>query len=108
MGEYQPKKLSEIHEILKENGMFIVSYTNFNHLHAVIYDLYNNIISINEFKQDLNQFFNIDRFFPIYHNWKGTVPYKKWSIGIQRYINVNIPFFSPRFAISYFFICSPK
>jgi len=109
MGDYQQKKMYEIREILNKSGKFIASYTNFDHIHARNgYAPYNNIMSIDEFRRDLNLFFDIERFFPIYHGWKGTVPYRKLNIWIQKYININIPIFSPRFAISYFFVCSPK
>jgi hypothetical protein len=109
MGQFQLRKISEIREILKEGGKFIVSYTNFNHVHAVVdYAPFNNIMPIREFRHDLELFFNIDKFFPIYYNWKGTVPSNKWSILIQKYVTLKIPFFYPRFAVSYFFVCSEK
>jgi SAM-dependent methyltransferase len=109
MGQFQQRKLSEICGILKDRGKFIASYTNFDHLHATTdYAPFNNIMPIKEFKYDLELHFKADRFFPIYHNWNGNVPWNKWSILVNKYVDVNIPLFSPKFAVGYFFICSLK
>lgn len=109
MGQFQQKKMSEIQQVLKEKGKFIASYTNFSHIHSLTdYTPYNNIVSIKEFKHDLELFFHIERVFPTFYNWNGTEPRKRWSYTIQKYLTVNIPMINSRFAVSYFFICTPK
>lgn len=109
MGKYQKKKMSEIQQVLKDGGKFIVSYTNFGHIHSLIdYTPYNNIVSIKEFTKDLALFFHIDKITPTFYNWNGTEPRKRWSYSIQKYVTIHIPIIHSRFAVSYFFVCTPK
>ena len=109
MGQLQKQKMSEIRDILKERAKFIVSFTNYNHQHALVdYAPYNNVMSIEDFKRDLELFFHVDCYFPTFYNWNGTEPRKWWSRGIQKYVNVKVPFISRRLSVSYFFVCSPK
>ena len=109
MGAFQPQKLFEIQQILKKTGKFIVSFTNFNHINALTeYLPYNNTMSIADFQKDVARYFQIERMAPIFYNLKGTEPRRKWSYQIQKYVTFNLPVISAWFAVSYFFVCSPK
>ena len=76
---YESKKFDIIiaagfFELLKRDGTFITTFTNFRHVRIVIEPGYSNIKSIEEFKRDLSSFFVVERCFPSSHNWSSTEP----------------------------------
>jgi SAM-dependent methyltransferase len=107
VGEFQPRKFAEISELLRPGGTFIVSYTNFGHHKKDIYWPYSNVQPMQDFRASLARCFQIDRSFPVGHNWNHSAPQRKWLQAIQMHMNVNIPVLSPVLASEYFFICSP-
>lgn len=106
IGTFQEQKFSEIARILKEDGKFIVSYVNFDHRNRNIYWPYSNIRPFRNFRKSLERFFQIEQYFPTSHRWHHDEPKGRLMPAIQMHINLNIPFFSPLFAVEYFFICS--
>jgi SAM-dependent methyltransferase len=108
LGASQLQKFAEIRDILMADGKFIVTYWNFSHLNKHIYERFSNIQPLNEFRQSLACYFNIDRSFPASHNWHHHAPGRKLMKAAQRHINMNIPLVSRAFAVEYFFICSPR
>lgn len=109
LGRCQQQKLSEINRLLKPNGKFITTYTNFSHVRMPAeHPPYNNVMSIRKFKMGLEEYFHIDKFFPSSHNRANLEPRREWFKKIQMPINFNIPIFGPLFAVNYIFICSPK
>ncbi|HZO99476.1 MAG TPA: class I SAM-dependent methyltransferase, partial [Terriglobia bacterium] len=74
VGAFQAQKFSEITQLLKENGTFVVSYVNFDHRKRQIYWPYSNIQSFGDFYKSLGQFFHVDRFFPTSHHWQHREP----------------------------------
>jgi SAM-dependent methyltransferase len=107
-GALQPKKFAEINDILFENGTFLLSYVNFDHLNVQRYHIYNNMESFVDFKQSLSAFFTIKRIIPTSHHWHHREPNRRIMKTLQMHMNVNIPVVSSLFAIEYFFICSPR
>jgi SAM-dependent methyltransferase len=108
LGKFQQQKFAEIAEILSDNGMFIVSYTNFGHRKPVIYHAFSNVVSLEEFRSDLARYFDIRRCFPFSHNWKHGQPARKLVKAVNMHVNANIPFISPVLAVEYFFVCSAR
>lgn len=108
LGNLQNQKLCEIRKILKSDGRFIATYTNFHHLnHERGYnDIYNNIQAIDDFKSELELRFCVDRWYPSSHNWLRTEPRRIWLKKIQMPLSFHLPIFSRLFAVNYFFICS--
>lgn len=106
--DLQSRKLAEIRDLIKDDGAFIVSYTNFGHRKPEIYDPYSNIQPFDDFRESLESYFRIDRFFPASHNWHHGQPNRQFMKAIQRHLNMNIPLVSPMLAVEYFFICSPR
>jgi SAM-dependent methyltransferase len=106
VGTHQGDKFSEIRSLLKENGIFLASYVNFDHLRRNIYPLYNNVQSPIEFQQSLMRFFSVDRFFPTSHYWHHEEPTQRWVKYLQMNISLNVPVISTLFAVEYFFVCS--
>ncbi len=106
-GTRQSQKFVEIRQLLNANGIFIASYVNFDHRHRNIYWPYNNIQSVDSFRNSLQQQFHIDRLIPTSHRWHHDEPKGQLMKAIQMHINFNIPFFSPQFAVEYIFVCSP-
>jgi SAM-dependent methyltransferase len=107
MGKQQARKLGEIRSLLKEEGKFIVTYTNFHHLrNKGDYYPYNNVQPLRDFRRALEEHFHVDQSFPSSHNWKVTEPRRPWLKKINALVNFNIPIVSPLFAVNYFFICS--
>ncbi len=105
-GKFQSQKFTEIKQILKDDGTFVVSYVNFDHRNKSIYWPYNNVQSFASFYSSLAEHFRIRRFFPTSHRWHHDEPSGRLMKGIQMLVNLNIPVISPRFAVEYFFICS--
>lgn len=109
MGGEQRPKLDEIRSILKADGRFVVTYTNFHHLHSDRdYYPYNNVLPLRDFIADLQEYFHIRRWFPSSHNWKGSEPRGRWLKMINMNLNFNIPIISSLLVVNYFFICSLK
>lgn len=108
VGSLQSQKFSEIRQLLKENGTFILSYVNFNHLHKWEYAVYNNIQLFDDFRNSLACYFHINRVFPTSHQWRHEEPERKLMKAIQMHINMKFPLISPVFAVEYFLICSSK
>lgn len=108
LGESQSQKFAEIAEILNDDGTFIVSYTNFKHRKPVIYHAFSNVVSLDEFRNDLARYFNIRRCFPFSHNWKHGQPARKLVKAVNMHVSANVPLISPVLAVEYFFICSPR
>ena len=107
MGSAQSRKFSEIAQLLKERGKFILSYTNFGHHDKYVFEAFSNVQPIGDFRQSLARYFTIDRCFPASHNWHGGQPNRKLIKAANMHLNADIPFISPRLAVEYFFICSP-
>jgi SAM-dependent methyltransferase len=106
VGDYQSQKFAEIAEILNEKGTFIVSYTNFAHRNRNVYWLYNNVQSLDSFRESLSRHFRINRYFPTSYNWSHTEPKRKIIKALNMPIYAKIPIVSPILAVEYFFICS--
>lgn len=108
MGTVQAEKFREIADLLNEGGRFLVSYVNFNHRDWHKYRPYNNIQSFGDFRNSLEQFFTIDRFFPTSQRWCHEEPKTPMMKAIQMHINLNLRIISRIFAVEYFFICSRR
>jgi SAM-dependent methyltransferase len=108
VAELQSQKFAEIADILNENGKFIVTYWNYGHRNTKVYFAHSNVRPFSEFRDDLARHFTIDRFFPASHNWYHGAPSMRFNKALNRNLNVNIPFISPKLAVEYFFICSPR
>ena len=108
LGEFQSQKLTEVSELLKENGRFIVTYTNFGHRKSRVYKLFSNVQPLSEFRRDLERCFKIDRSFPVSHNWKHDQPNRPFVKAVNMRVNANIPLVSPLLGVEYYFICSPR
>jgi SAM-dependent methyltransferase len=108
MAALQSQKFSEIARILRDNGAFIVSYTNFSHRDARIFKAFSNVQKMPDFQRDLERYFRIERRFPVSHNWHGGQPARTVTVAANEHVNVNIPFLSPKLAVEYFFVCRPR
>jgi len=108
IGDVQSRKFAEIASILTDDGKFVVSYTNFGHRKKHVFDAFNNVMSIEDFRQELQRYFDIDQSFPTSHNWYGGQPTRRLVKAINMRVNTNVPFVSRRLAVEYFFICSPR
>jgi SAM-dependent methyltransferase len=108
LADLQSQKFSEIVRILRGNGAFIVTYTNFSHRDARIFEAFSNVRKMADFQQDLERYFRIEKRFPVSHNWHGGQPTRKVAMAANEHVNVNIPFFSPKLAVEYFFVCRPR
>ena len=107
-GNHQAQKFSEIERLLRPGGTFIVSYVNFDHPNTFVYEPYNNVQSLDDFRKSLAQFFSIDRVIPTSHNWRHHEPNRRFMKNIHMHINMNIPLISRMLAIEFFFICSRR
>jgi SAM-dependent methyltransferase len=110
LGLHQNKKFSEIRTVMKRDGKFVLTYTNFNHLNDKLIDhsIYNNIKTIDAFKRELEAYFRIEKWYPSSHNWYCSEPRRKFLKQVQMPLEIFIPIISPMLAINYFFICSLK
>lgn len=104
-GEVQSQKFDEIKKLLADDGTFIVSYWNFGHRNARIYEAFSNIQPLNDFRESLASHFKISSSFPASHNWKHNMSDRRLLKAVNAHVNMNIPFVSPRLAVEYLFIC---
>lgn len=107
MGEYQSQKFAEIAAVLKNDGKFVLTYMNFDHMHRSIYWPYSNVKSPGDFRRDLGRYFRIERRFAGAHNWHQGHPNRRLLKLSQAHLNVYVPLISPKLAVDYFYVCSP-
>jgi SAM-dependent methyltransferase len=103
---YQDQKISEIANVLKQDGKFLATYVNFSHRDRYIYMPYSNIQSIRDFRAALVRRFHVDRCFPTSYNWRHREPNRRFLRESQLRLNLNIPVVGTSLAVEYFFICS--
>jgi SAM-dependent methyltransferase len=108
MADRQAEKFSEIARLLRPGGHFLVSYTNFEHRSKDVYWALNNMRPAAEFRSALQEYFTVDRFSPVGHNWHLRQPRQKLIRYANMRVNSNIPLVSRWLAVEYFFACSPK
>ena len=99
IGEHQDQKLAEISNILSNDGMLMLSYTNFAHRGRNIHWPFNNIQTMGEFRRSVAQHFRIRRFIPTAHNWNHTEPTRKLIKAANMHFDVSIPLVSPALAV---------
>lgn len=108
VGKFQLQKFAEIHDILKPDGRFIVTYTNFGHRQKEVYFPYSNVQPLDQFRAELSQYFSIERSFPASHNWQHGQPTRPLAKALNRRVSMSIPLVSPMLAVEYFFVCAPR
>jgi|SRR5271165_880355 len=108
VGKLQEAKFGDIQRILKSDGVFIVSYVNFDHCNRQIYWPYNNVQPFQVFRDSLSRHFHIKRYFATSHRWHHDEPRRFPMRAIQSHINLNVPLLSRLFAVEYFFVCTQK
>jgi SAM-dependent methyltransferase len=108
LADVQRAKFAEIASVLTDNGLFIVTYTNFNHHRAQIYEAFSNVQPIDEFRADLSRYFIIRRAIPGSHNWRHGQPNQPWLKALNLRVTREIPWMSRRLAVEYYFVCSPR
>ena len=110
VGNTQSKKFAEIAQLLNDDGIFVVSYVNFDHRQRDVYWPYSNVQPFNEFRRSLSEHFAIRRFFPTSYNWNHWEPNpnRKLFRAANMHINVYIPVIGPVLAVEYFLICSAR
>lgn len=107
VGQLQSQKLGEIAALLKPDGTFIVTYTNFAHRNTSYYYAFSNVQRPEEFRADLRRHFEIKRHYAGSHNWNHGQPNKSFMRLAQARLNVDIPVISPILAVDYFYVCVP-
>jgi SAM-dependent methyltransferase len=108
LGGLQSRKFTEIAGLLKDGGTFLVTYTNFGHRDARIYEPFNNVQPFDDFLRELGRDFVVDRYFPASHNWHGGQPTRKLAQAVNMRVTANIPVVSSKLAVDYFVLCSPR
>ena len=108
VGKYQSQKFAEIAQLLNKDGIFVVSYVNFDHRQKDVYWPYSNVQPFNDFRRSLAENFEIRRYFPTSYNWNHWEPGRKLLRTANMHINVNVPIIGPALAVEYFLICSPR
>ena len=105
VGNFQTQKFTEIAQLLNDNGIFIVSYVNFDHRGTNIYWPYSNVQTHNDFRRSLAQYSEIERSYPTSYNWHHSEPNRKFVRTANMHIRFNIPFVGRALAVEYFYIC---
>lgn len=108
VGKFQSQKFAEIAQLLNKDGIFVVSYVNFDHRQKDVYWPYSNVQSFNDFRRSLAENFEIRRYFPTSYNWHHWEPGRKLLRAANMHINVNVPIIGPALAVEYFLVCSPR
>jgi len=108
LGDAQSSKFAEIAHILRANGKFVVTYCNFGHRKPNMYSAFSNVQALDSFRADLARHFVIEKFFPASHNWRHIGPNRPVTRRLNMHVNVRLPLVSPRLAVEYVFICSPR
>lgn len=108
IGHRQKRKFEEISEVLKDDGKFLMTYTNFAHFNCKVWPIYNNVQSIEQMTESVKEVFQVERRYPAYHHWRPKQPGKNALPGLQTQMNINVTIISPLLAVEYFFVCSRR
>lgn len=108
VGRFQSQKFAEIARLLNQDGIFVVSYVNFDHRRRDIYWPYSNVQSFRDFRASLAEHFNVLRFFPTSYNWGHWEPSRTLVREVNMRINMNIPLISHALAVEYILVCSRR
>jgi SAM-dependent methyltransferase len=108
LSDQQANKLGEIARLLDRNGTFVTTYTNFGHRKSDVYEAFSNVQPLPAFRKSLERYFNVNRSYPVSHNWQHGQPVRTFMRAANMRLNINIPVVSPALAVEYFFICSPR
>jgi SAM-dependent methyltransferase len=108
VGACQEQKFSEIAQLLRERGRFVLTYTNFGHRDKQIFEAFSNVQPFEDFRRSLARHFVIDRYFPTSYNWHGGQPVRTLLTAANMHVKANLPLVGPRLAVEYFFICSRR
>jgi SAM-dependent methyltransferase len=108
LGDFQLEKFSEIADILKSDGKFLVTYWNFGHRKAYVDDAFSHVQRLTDFRSALELYYSVDRCIPVAHNWEHNSPNRPFLRAVNMNINVCIPLISSLLVVEYFFICSRK
>lgn len=108
VGRFQEQKLEEIRALVKNDGVFLCSYVNFDHLHKFVYEPYSNVQSFDAFRSSLERAFYVRRCIPTSYHWHHHEPNREFMKKIQMHLNIDVPVLGRMFAVEYFFVCSPK
>ncbi len=105
LADRQSKKFEEIADLLAPGGRFVCSYVNFNHRHPDYYWPYSNIQPPAQFRDNLADFFVIERQMPTALNWNHSEP-TRWFVRVPNmYVNVNLPLIANWLGVEYLFVC---
>jgi len=108
VGNFQSQKFAEIAQLLNKDGIFVVSYVNFDHRQRDIYWPYSNVQPFKDFRRSLAENFKIRSYLPTSYNWNHWEPGRKILRAANMHINVNIPIIGPVLAVEYFVVCSAR
>jgi SAM-dependent methyltransferase len=108
VGNIQGRMFADIARLLNDDGIFIVSYVNFDHRRRDIYWPYSNVQPFNDFRRSLAADFKVRRYFPTSYNWNHYEPGRKILKSANMKINVNIPIIGSVLAVEYLLICSAR
>jgi SAM-dependent methyltransferase len=108
VGKMQSLKFAEIAQLLDKDGIFFVSYVNFDHRHRSVHWLYSNVQPFKDFRGSIAEHFKILRLFPTSYNWNHSEPNRKLVRSANMHLNVSIPIISRVLAVEYFLICSAR
>ncbi len=106
VGGFQDEKFNEIAELLRPDGVFLVSYVNFDHIRRQLYPPYNNIQPCAKFMHSLERVFHVHERIPTSHQWQHREPSSRLMKAVHARVSPNIPFITSAFAVEYFFLCS--
>jgi SAM-dependent methyltransferase len=108
LGERQSQKFSEISRLVRDDGSFVVSYTNFGHRKSRIYSAFSNVQPLKAFREDLEQYFRVRRQFPASYNWKHQQPNRRLLQWANMHLETNVPLLGALLGVEYYFICTPR
>jgi SAM-dependent methyltransferase len=108
VGNFQSQKFAEIAQLVNGDGVFVVSYVNFDHRQKDVYWPYSNVQSFGDFRRSLAEHFTINRFFPTSYNWNHWEPGRRLLRAVNMPIKFNIPVVGPALTVEYFLLCSPR
>ncbi len=100
MGNCSHEKYAEILTLLKPNGKFIVTYMNMDHCTKPSFPSWNNIVTIDEFKEGLSQHYHVLDFFPSYYSAKEGDLESELMRKLQLNFNLNIPLIGKRYGVN--------
>ena len=91
LSDQQGHKLNQMARLLRRDGTFVTTYTNFSHRKRDVYAAFSNVQPLAEFRKSLERDFIVRKSYPVSHNWQHGQPVRPAVRALNRNLQYRHP-----------------